>query len=83
MMYQRNSGLQNQMMDAMTIWDGICNLKYFRNTGLVSYWPLLFQRCPHPTSQILFLNKVDLFEKKIHYSPIKKFFPVRLSHHGP
>jgi len=28
--------------------------------------------------QILFLNKNDLFEKKIQHSPIKNFFPVSL-----
>ncbi|RKP27811.1 putative Gpa2-guanine nucleotide-binding protein alpha-2 subunit [Syncephalis pseudoplumigaleata] len=27
------------------------------------------------TSVILFLNKVDLFKKKIHYSPVSRYFP--------
>jgi len=35
----------------------------------------------HPASQILFLNKVDLFERKLQYSPINRFFPVRLPLH--
>ena len=80
-MYQRNFGLQNQMMDAMTIWDGICSLRYFRDTDMVS------RRSPlsghsHPASQILFLNKVDLFEQRVQYSPINRFFPVCLSLHN-
>ena len=31
------------------------------------------------TPQILFLNKNDLFEKKVQHSDIKNFFPVRVS----
>ena len=30
----------------------------------------------HDNPQILFLNKNDLFEKKVQHSPIKNFFPV-------
>lgn len=31
---------------------------------------------PRDDAQILFLNKNDLFEKKVQHSPIKNFFPV-------
>ena len=71
-------GLQNQMMDAMTIWDGICSLRYFRDTDMVRRPSPLLSGPSHPAPQILFLNKVDLFERRIQYSPINKFFPVRL-----
>ena len=72
-------GLQNQMMDAMTIWDGICSLRYFRDTDMVRRPSPLLSGPSHPAPQILFLNKVDLFERRIQYSPINRFFPVRLS----
>lgn len=35
-----------------------------------------------PHFQILFLNKVDLFEQKVQHSPINRFFPVRRSLHS-
>ena len=38
------------MMDAMTIWDGICSLKYFRGTDMVSLRSPLFSGYFHPAA---------------------------------
>ena len=35
------------MMDAMTIWDGICSLNYFRYTDMVGRRPPLFSGHSH------------------------------------
>ncbi|KAM5533369.1 hypothetical protein V8D89_012919 [Ganoderma adspersum] len=48
----------NQMMDAMTVWESICDSRWFRRIPI-----------------ILFLNKNDLFERKIQTSHIKTYFP--------
>ena len=68
------------MQDAMTIWDSICHSQWFKQTSIVISFPpyhkkyeLLINR---PSDQILFLNKNDLFERKILTSDIKSFFPV-------
>jgi len=71
---------KNQMQDAMTIWDSICHSQWFEKTAIVSVqahgiYPLLMT-----VLQILFLNKNDLFEKKVQVSPIKNYFPVRHSY---
>jgi len=49
---------ENQMKDAMTIWESICDSPWFRKTSI-----------------ILFLNKYDLFQQKIAYSNIQRYFP--------
>ncbi|CAG8482217.1 7851_t:CDS:1 [Ambispora leptoticha] len=48
----------NQMLEALMLFDSICNSQWFTNT-----------------SMILFLNKIDIFRKKIVFSPVKKYFP--------
>ncbi|ORY94840.1 putative Gpa2-guanine nucleotide-binding protein alpha-2 subunit [Syncephalastrum racemosum] len=47
----------NQMIDAMLLFENICNSHWFKNTSI-----------------ILLLNKIDIFKKKISYSPISKYF---------
>ncbi|KNZ74734.1 Guanine nucleotide-binding protein alpha-2 subunit [Termitomyces sp. J132] len=69
----------NQMQDAMTIWDSICHSQWFKSTSIVRF--LIYYssgQSPEMTRsfwQILFLNKNDLFEKKIPTSDIKNHFP--------
>ena len=69
------------MQDAMTIWDSICHSQWFKQTSIVR--PFSLSNSSHQADfmscrvQILFLNKNDLFEKKIPTSDIKNFFPVR------
>jgi hypothetical protein len=72
---------QNQMQDAMTIWDSICHSQWFKSTSIVSRLVVLTLASGRRLTvfKILFLNKNDLFEKKIPNSNIKNFFPVRSS----
>ena len=71
---------KNQMQDAMTIWDSICHSQWFEKTAIVGAQAhgiyLLLMAVP----QILFLNKNDLFEKKVQVSSIRNYFPVRHSY---
>ena len=39
-----------------------------------------FETSSEHADQILFLNKNDLFEKKVQHSDIRNFFPVRVVH---
>lgn len=48
----------NRMQEALTIFDSICNSKWFLQTSI-----------------ILFLNKIDLFKKKLPASPLNQYFP--------
>lgn len=64
------------MQDSMTIWDSICNSQWFKRTSIVSIDFVLSARLVISPSQVLFLNKNDLFEKKIHNSDIRKHFAV-------
>lgn len=48
----------NQIQDAMTIWDSICHLQWFKHRLCVWRLSPFFTYPP----QILFLNKNDLFE---------------------
>ncbi|KAI8889004.1 G protein alpha subunit [Backusella circina FSU 941] len=48
----------NRMQEALTLFDSICNSRWFEKT-----------------STILFLNKTDLFKKKLTYSPLVDHFP--------
>lgn len=69
---------QNQMQDAMTIWDSICHSQWFKQTSIVGRiaWFYRIRRSDAVYVKILFLNKNDLFERKIPTSDIKNFFPV-------
>jgi guanine nucleotide-binding protein subunit alpha, other len=70
------------MQDAMTIWDSICHSQWFKQTSIVSDVFAVFYLGSrvNPMIQILFLNKDDLFQKKIQHSDIKNFFPVSARH---
>lgn len=72
-----DGSVQNQMQDAMAIWDQICHSQWFKNTSIVSAYILasLFVALII-VAQILFLNKVDLFTEKIPHSHIRTVFPV-------
>jgi guanine nucleotide-binding protein subunit alpha len=68
----------NQMQDAMTIWDSICNSQWFEDTSFVSSLSILPGVVTlKVASQILFLNKYDLFKSRVKVSPIKTYFCVR------
>lgn len=66
----------------MTIWDSICHSQWFKQTSIVNCFPSLSQKnddellINRSSDQILFLNKNDIFERKILTSNIKSFFPV-------
>jgi hypothetical protein len=70
--------MQNQMQDAMQIWDNICSSAFFKKTSFVRapYSATVVWTCAH-APQMLFLNKRDLFLNKIHQSHIDAHFPVR------
>ena len=68
------------MQDAMTIWDSICHSQWFKQTSIVGIYARIYHGVGVVlivAAQILFLNKNDLFEKKVQHSDIKNFFPVR------
>ncbi len=62
------------------LFDSICNSKWFTRTSMVSH-PRIRVRPQEPltdssaASQILFLNKVDIFRTKILRSSVKQYFP--------
>lgn len=61
----------------MTIWDSICHSQWFKQTSIVRQFVLVIMKAlPTWSHQILFLNKDDLFRKKILHSDIKNFFLV-------
>ena len=65
------------MQEALTLFDSICNSRWFVKTSIVSM--LAQSRNAHLTScsivQILFLNKIDLFAEKLPNSPLGDYFP--------
>jgi guanine nucleotide-binding protein subunit alpha, other len=60
----------------MTIWDSICHSQWFKQTSIVSLKGSNQIVTADEFPKILFLNKNDLFEKKIAHSDIKNYFPV-------
>ena len=65
------------MQDAMTIWDSICHSQWFKQTSIVRLHFSFVASTHSPSfSQILFLNKEDLFDQRIKHSDVKNFFPV-------
>jgi len=66
------------MQEALTLFDSICNSRWFVKTSIVSECKL-----PCETrltlNQILFLNKIDLFAEKLPRSPLEDYFP---DYHG-
>lgn len=72
------------MQEALTLFDSICNSRWFVKTSIVSTRAIYRQLCSltHPNSlttivflQILFLNKIDLFAEKLPTSPLGDYFP--------
>lgn len=65
------------MQEALTLFDSICNSRWFVKTSIVRFdrliphQPLMFSSC----FQILFLNKIDLFMEKLPRSPLGDYFP--------
>jgi guanine nucleotide-binding protein subunit alpha len=64
------------MQEALTLFDSICNSRWFVKTSIVRA-PL---SAAPPEShlvavQILFLNKIDLFAEKLPRSPLGDYFP--------
>ena len=68
--------IQNQMQDAMVIWDSICHSQWFRQTSMVSRLHVSWHIGSFMLLEILFLNKYDIFQQKVKTSHIKNFFPV-------
>lgn len=67
------------MQEALTLFDSICNSRWFVKTSIVRFsiacsWPPshIKRRCFY---QILFLNKIDLFAEKLPRSPLADYFP--------
>lgn len=65
------------MQEALTLFDSICNSRWFVKTSIVSLYihPALSQLLTQRLSQILFLNKIDLFAEKLPRSPLGDYFP--------
>jgi guanine nucleotide-binding protein G(i) subunit alpha len=63
------------MQEALTLFDSICNSRWFVKTSIVS--PHLEAICASliRSLQILFLNKIDLFAEKLPVSPLGDYFP--------
>jgi guanine nucleotide-binding protein G(i) subunit alpha len=64
--------------EALTLFDSICNSRWFVKTSIVSFMD--HKRAPTAinltcSTQILFLNKIDLFAEKLAYSPLSDYFP--------
>lgn len=62
------------MQEALTLFDSICNSRWFVKTSIVrtsTSWRITYL---FPT-QILFLNKIDLFAEKLPHSPLGDYFP--------
>src|SRR5260221_10731214 len=66
------------MQEALTLFDSICNSRWFVKTSIVNclspYSPLA-SLLTTSIMQILFLNKIDLFAEKLPVSPLSNYFP--------
>ena len=64
------------MQEALTLFDSICNSRWFVKTSIVRpSLPLSQINLLTLPPQILFLNKIDLFAEKLPYSPLGDYFP--------
>lgn len=66
------------MQEALTLFDSICNSRWFVKTSIVSYpyiFLFLILSVDAFAYQILFLNKIDLFAEKLPRSPLGDYFP--------
>ena len=67
---------QNRMQEALTLFDSICNSRWFVKTSIVRCACfILLTRLADTYTQILFLNKIDLFAEKLPHSPLGDYFP--------
>lgn len=65
------------MQEALTLFDSICNSRWFVKTSIVSLCRhvVIFALQTYSIFQILFLNKIDLFAEKLPHSPLGDYFP--------
>lgn len=64
------------MQEALTLFDSICNSRWFVKTSIVSQVDLYMSLAiAYPHLKILFLNKIDLFAEKLPHSPLGDYFP--------
>ena len=64
------------MQEALTLFDSICNSRWFVKTSIVSIaLSLSVTISLMHNLQILFLNKIDLFAEKLPRSPLGDYFP--------
>jgi guanine nucleotide-binding protein G(i) subunit alpha len=66
---------QNRMQEALTLFDSICNSRWFVKTSIVRDPAFIHRASLMKTLQILFLNKIDLFAEKLPRSPLGDYFP--------
>src|SRR5262245_104071 len=71
------------MQEALTLFDSICNSRWFVKTSIVRTdsprHPFRLSITFYAFFQILFLNKIDLFAEKLPRSPLGDYFP---DYHG-
>ena len=63
------------MQEALTLFDSICNSRWFVKTSIVRALSLPSSLLPLTLPKILFLNKIDLFAEKLPRSPLGDYFP--------
>jgi len=73
MLYEDES--VNRMQEALTLFDSICNSRWFVKTSIVRCLLPPSYVLLSPSHQILFLNKIDLFAEKLSYSRLGDYFP--------
>lgn len=78
-----SSAQQNRLEEALILFESISNSRWFLKTSIVrrvphhvaSSRPSSRSFLPSLPSQILFLNKIDLFQSKLKTVPLNRYFP--------